>query len=259
VATVRRIGSVLALLAVVVPCPLRASGAREGELAVLAAASLAEAMAEVAAAWRARGEPGLRLQLGGSNELARQIAAGAPGDLFVSADAAKMDGLERSGLLVPGTRRDLLGNRLVVIVPADAPPLAAPGVLTGPAVARLALAQPDAVPAGIYARTWLERRGLWERLRARVVATENVRGALAAVASGNADAGIVYATDAAVSTRVRVVFEVPAGEAPPVVYPAAVLAGSQRPAAARRLLDFLSGPAARAIFERRGFTVPPAP
>jgi len=122
---VRRIESVLALLAVVLPFPLRAAGARDGELAVLAAASLAEAMADVAAAWRARGEPGLRLQLGGSNELARQIAAGAPGDLFVSADAAKMDGLERSGLLSPGTRRDLLGNRLVVIVPADAPPLAA--------------------------------------------------------------------------------------------------------------------------------------
>lgn len=255
----RRIGSVLALLAVVVPLPVRAADARDGELAVLAAASLTEAMADVAAAWRARGEPGLRLQLGGSNELARQIAAGAPGDLFVSADAAKMDGLERSGLLVPGTRRDLLGNRLVVIVPADAPPLAAPEALAGPLVTRLALAQPDAVPAGIYARAWLERRGLWARVRARVVASENVRGALAAVASGNAEAGIVYATDAAVSTRVRVAFEVPAGEAPPVVYPVAVLAGSERPAAARRLLEFLSGPEARALFERRGFTVPPAP
>ena len=254
-----RLAVLLAVLALALPVPLRAAEARDGELAVLAAASLAEAMADVAAAWRARGEPGLRLQLGGSNELARQIAAGAPGDLFVSADASKMDGLERSGLLAPGTRRDLLGNQLVVIVPADAPPLAAPGALAGPAVARLALAQPDAVPAGIYARTWLERRGLWERVRARVVATENVRGALAAVASGNADAGIVYATDAAVSTRVRVVFEVPAEEAPPVVYPAAVLAGSERPAAARRLLDFLWGPAARALFERRGFRVLPAP
>ncbi len=245
----------VALALVLAPGPLAAGGPADPPLTVLAAASLTDAMADLAAAWRAGGEGELRLQLGGSNELARQIAAGAPGDLFVSADAAKMDGLERAGLLRAGTRRDLLGNRLVVIVPADAPPLAVPGDLVGPRIGRLALAQTDAVPAGIYARAWLERRGWWVVLRPRVVASENVRGALAAVASGNADAGIVYATDAAASDRVRVAYEVPVEEAPPIVYPAAVLSASERPEAARRLLDFLGGAEARAIFERRGFRV----
>lgn len=243
----------LALLLALAPGPLAAAEPAGDPLALLAAASLTEAMADLAAAWRAQGGGEILLQLGGSNELARQIAAGAPGDLFVSADAAKMDGLEREGLLLAGTRRDLLGNRLVVIVPADSPPLAALEAIAGRRVARLALAQPDTVPAGIYARLWLERRGLWVALRPRVVASENVRGALAAVASGNADAGVVYATDAATSERVRVDYEVPVEEAPPIVYPAAVLAGSARPEAARRLLEFMAGPAARAIYARRGF------
>lgn len=165
-----------------------------------------------------------------------------------------MDRLERAGRLAPGTRRDLLSNRLVVIVPADST-LAFAGSqdLAEARFERLALAQPDAVPARAYARGWLEGLGLWSRVRDKIVALDNVRSARAAVESGNVDAGIVYATDAAASRRVRVVFEVPEGEAPPIVYPGAVLANSEHPAAARALLDYLSGDAAAAIFARWGF------
>jgi molybdate transport system substrate-binding protein len=121
----------------------------------------------------------------------------------------------------------------------------------------VALGDPQAVPAGIYARQWLEKRGLWERVRDRVVPTLDVRAALAAVESGNADAGIVYRTDAAISRRVRVVLEVPVEEAPRIVYPVALLAASHG-AAARAFYEHLRSPAARAVFERLGFEFLPA-
>ncbi|MCB1008386.1 MAG: molybdate ABC transporter substrate-binding protein, partial [Acidobacteria bacterium] len=204
----------------------RAAGAEEVRL--LAAASLTDAVREIGVAWEAAGGARVQLQLGGSNELARQIEAGAPADLFLSADPAQMDRLDRAGRLAPGTRRDLLSNRLVVIVPSDVTSrIATPGDLAGSSVSRIALAQPDAVPAGVYARRWLERIDLWDRLRGKVVALDNVRSARAAVESGNVDAGVVYATDAAASRRVRVVYEVPEGDAPAIVYPGAVLADSE--------------------------------
>jgi len=246
------------LLAVLCLCATRglAAGAAAEEVRLLAAASLTDAVAEVAAAWETAGGARVQLQLGGSNELARQIEAGAPADLFLSADPAQMDRLERAGRLAPGTRRDLLSNRLVVIVPSDATSrIATPGDLAGANVERIALAQPDAVPAGVYARRWLEGIGLWPRLRAKIVALDNVRSARAAVESGNVDAGVVYATDAAASRRVRIVYEVQEGEAPAIVYPGAVLTDSEHPAAARALLDYLSGDAAAAAFARWGFGV----
>ncbi len=234
-----------------------AESVERAELRVLAAASLADAMAEVATAWAASGGVRIQLQLGGSNDLLRQIEAGAPADLFVSADAAKIDRLEALGLLAPGTRRDLLSNRLVVIAPdhGDWPAAGALG-LAEPAVRRIALAQPEAVPAGIYARQWLERIGLWQRVREKIVATDNVRSALALVAAGNADAGVVYSTDAAASDRVRVVYEVPGAEGPRIVYPVAVLADAPNPDAARRFTEFLAGTEARRVFERHGFSRP---
>ncbi len=167
-----------------------------------------------------------------------------------------MDEVERAGLVRAADRVDLLSNRLVVIVPvaASAVPATAED-LAG--VRRLALGDPQAVPAGIYARQWLEKRGLWERVRDRVVPTLDVRAALAAVESGNVDAGIVYRTDAAISSRVRVALEVPAGEAPRIVYPAALLAASRGPAA-RAFYEHLRSPAAREVFERLGFEFLPA-
>ena len=196
------------------------------------------------------------LSFGGSNDLARQIRAGAPAEVFVSASAERMDEVQRAGLVRAADRVDLLSNRLVVVVPA--------GATVAPATAedltrvrRLALGDPQAVPAGIYARQWLEKRGLWERVRDRVVPTLDVRAALAAVESGNADAGIVYRTDAAISRRVRVAFEVPADEAPRIVYPAALLAGARGPAA-RAFFEHLRSPEAREVFERLGFEFLPA-
>ncbi len=197
------------------------------------------------------------LNLGASSTLARQIREGAPADLFLSADEATMDDLESRGLLLGGSRRGVLSNTLVVVVPDDSRlRLASPGDLVQPALRALALADPGSVPAGVYSRRWLREQGIWEALAARVVPTENVRGALAAVASGNVDAAIVYATDAGIAKRVRVAYEVPRGEGPAISYPFAVVARSERPEAARRLLDHLTSPAALAVFARHGFLVP---
>ena len=178
------------------------------EVAVYAAASLTEALKEVAQGFEKSTGHKVVFNLGGSNDLARQIKAGAPADVFFSADKAQMDGLEAAGLVRAQDRVDVLSNVLVVVVPAASTArLSGPGDL--PAVSRLALADPQAVPAGVYARTWLESIGLWDKLEDKVVPTLNVRAALAAVESENADAGIVYRTDAAISKRVKVAFEVP--------------------------------------------------
>ena len=238
---------------------LAAAPGLAAELQVFAAASLSEALTEVATSYeRATGDR-VRLDFGASSTLARQIEKGAPADLFFSADEAKMDELERRGLLLAGSRRSLLGNTLVVVVRADDPrPLGAIDELTGPRYRTLALAEPQTVPAGIYARTHLERLGLWPRLRDRVLPTANVRAALAAVAAGNADAAIVYRTDAAVSERVRVALAVPAEEGPRISYSVAVLAESREPAAAWRLLAALGAPAGLAVFARHGFLTAPA-
>ena len=234
-----------------------ASRAAAGEeVVVFAAASLSDALREIGAGFEARTSNRVVLSFGGSNDLARQIRAGAPAQVFVSASAERMDEVQAAGFVRPGDRVDLLSNRLVVIVPA--------GAATAPtkaedlaAVHHLALGDPAAVPAGIYARLWLEKRGLWERVRPHVVPTLDVRAALAAVESGNADAGIVYKTDAAVSKRVRVALAVPEEEAPRIVYPAALLATAKGPAA-RAFFEHLRSPEARAVFERLGFEFLPA-
>jgi molybdate transport system substrate-binding protein len=229
----------------------RASGAEE--VVVFAAASLEDALTEIGAGFeRATGNRVL-FSFGASSTLARQIRAGAPAQVFVSADQAQMDELERAGLVRPADRVDLLSNRLAVIVPAASTrTLRRAADLAG--AGRIALADPLVVPAGVYARQWLEKLGLWETLRARVIPTLDVRAALAAVVSQAADAGVVYRTDAAISARVRVAFEVPEQEGPRIVYPAALLARSAG-AAARAFLIGLRSAAARAVCERLGFVV----
>jgi molybdate transport system substrate-binding protein len=227
-------------------------------LRVSAAASLTDALGEIARLWERDGEA-VELNFGASSALARQIEAGAPVDVFVSADPVQMDALERAGALLPGSRRALLGNSLAVIVPDDAefvPKEAAD--LADPRIRRLALADPAAVPAGVYARRWLDSLGLWGDLARRVVPLENVRAALAAVDSGNAEAGVVFATDLAAARRSRLAFRVPASEAPPILYPAAAVRGRPDPARALRFLDHLTGAAARRVFDRHGFALPPA-
>lgn len=234
--------------------PLAASqaNARE-ELSVFAAISLADALTEVGTSWDASSGNRTRFNFGASSDLARQIQAGAPADVFFSADSAQMDRLERQGLVRASERRDLLSNTLVVIVPSDstATVAAARDLLR---LRSIALADPQAVPAGVYARAWLEGLGLWTALAPRVVPTLHVRAALAAVESGNVEAGVVYRTDAARSQRVRTAFEVPRAEGPAIRYPVAPLTRSGRTAAVA-FVAYLASPAAGAVFARHGFVV----
>ncbi|MBC7159257.1 MAG: molybdate ABC transporter substrate-binding protein [Porphyrobacter sp.] len=225
---------------------------------VLAAASLHEALTEVAGAWAAKGHQRPRLSFAASSVLARQIEGGAPADLFVSADAEWMDRLDRAGLLRPGSRADLLGNQLVLIAPASAAPAAPAAGVRPPAglaalSARLvAMGDPEAVPAGRYARAALEHLGLWTAVAPRVVPAENVRAALALVERGEVPLGIVYATDARASPRVVVIHRFAPASHPPIRYPVAILAAARHPDAAG-LRAFLASPPAARIFVRHGF------
>ena len=233
---------------------LLAAPAGAADLHVFAAASLTDALKEIAPEYEKATGDKLVLNLGASSTLARQIQEGAPADLFLSADEAKMDGLEKRKLLLPGTRRSVLSNTLVVVVPVDSSlKISGPADLVS--VRALALAEPQTVPAGIYAKEYLKTKGLWSKVIDRVIPTENVRAALAAVESGNADAGIVYKTDAGISKRVKVAYEVPQAESPKISYPFAVLAESERKEAARKLLDYLHSPPALAVFRKYGFLI----
>lgn len=252
---------------------LAASPARAGELTVFAAASLKNALEEVVAAWQAETGHKTRLSLAGSATLARQIAFGAPADVFISANAAWMDYLAEEGLLRDGTRRDILGNALVLIGPHATAALGStrlearrrhivePPILTAteaPALfaplhrGRLAMALVEAVPAGIYGKAALEGLGLWETVAPRIAQADNVRAALALVARGEAPLGIVYATDALAEPAVTVLARFASGSHPPITYPAAAIAGRKAPLA-EPFLGFLSGEKARAIFARNGF------
>jgi molybdate transport system substrate-binding protein len=237
-----------------------AAEARTRELMVSAAVSMKDAVEEIARRFAAASEgAAVRLNLGASGELARQIEAGAPVDVFVSASAAHMDDLERRGRIEPATRRAFAGNRLVVVVPADARArVATPDALAAPAVARVAIGNPRTVPAGRYAEESLRALGLLERLRPKLVYAETVRQALEWVARGEIDAAWVYATDAAVRRgRVKEAFRPPEETYGPVVYPAAVVRGSDNAALARGFVEFLGGDEARAVLARLGFLPPP--
>ena len=226
---------------------------------VSAAVSLTEVLQTIARAYERgileRGER-IVLNLAGSNTLARQIAEGAPVDLFISADAAQMDRVEQAGRILAGSRVDLLSNQLVVIVPDDRARLfRSPRDLLAPEIGRIAVGDPAAVPAGVYAKQYLEAQGLWPQVRAKIVPTMSVRGALSAVEAGNADAGIVYRTDAATATRAIVALAVPVEDGPSIQYPAAVMVDAPNQVGARRFLAHLQGPDAAAVFERAGFIV----
>jgi molybdate transport system substrate-binding protein len=200
----------------------------------------------------------VRVSYAGSNALAKQIENGAPADLFLSADEEWMDYVAQKNLIAPGTRRNLLLNTLVLVAPADSdvrlaitsnfPLLAA---LKG---GRLALANPDVVPIGKYARAALTALGVWNGIEKSLTRSENVRASLVLVARGEAPLGIVYATDARAEPRTRVVDTFAAGLHAPVVYPGAVVAGRQSPAA-QALLDYLGGTEARAVWTKFGFGI----
>lgn len=208
---------------------------------MLAAASLMDVLQEIAQTYEKSTGDRIVFSFGASNVLARQIAAGAPADLFLSADEQSMNRVQTS------VRLNVLSNKLVVI----GKPIREPRDLVR--MQHIALAEPRSVPAGIYARQWLESLRLWTAMEPRVIPTDNVRSALAAVAAGNADAAIVYRSDARMSKRVRVTYVVKNG--PRITYPFALLRDAEQPAAARRFLDHLRGNQARDAFVRHGFDV----
>jgi molybdate transport system substrate-binding protein len=230
-----------------------ALAARAQAPTVLAAASLKDALDEVASSYPAKPV----IAYGSSAALARQIENGAPADLFISADLDWMNYVEKKNLLSPGTRRNLLGNRLVLIAPAKQPVKLqpAPGFPIAKSLGsgRIALAEPGSVPAGKYAKAAFEKLGVWDQVAPRIAAAENVRAALALVARGETPLGVVYQTDANAERGVMVAGVFPADTHPPIVYPAAALKGAKPGATA--FLEFLSQPAARAIFEKHGFAV----
>ena len=235
---------------------IMAAAGQAADLTVFAAASLTDSLKEMGADYQKQTGLTVVFNFEASSVLARQIEAGAPADIFFSADEAQMNRLADKGLIDPATRRDRLGNTLVVVMPANSGlQIHSAADLAGASVKQIALADPKAVPAGVYARAWLEKMKLWDAIKPKVVPTENVRAALAAVASGNVEAGVVYKTDAAISKRVKVVYEVPRADAPDILYPVALVKASAQPEAAKKFLDFLDSRAAAEIFKRYGFSV----
>ncbi len=231
---------------------LSIGGGRGGEPLVLAASSLQEAMTAAADAWAAKGHARPTVSFAATSALARQVEAGAPADLFVSADQQWMDILQRKRLIVPESRETFLGNALVVVAGKDDPVPAGLGLPRLLATGRVAMADTVAVPAGRYGKAALENLGLWAAVRPRVVSAENVRAALALVERGATPLGIVYATDARASDEVRVAATFPEASHPPITYPVARLKSSTS-ADAEGFRRFLVSDAGKAIFARYGF------
>jgi len=236
-------------------CPTAALAA---DVVVFAAASLKNALDDVAATWQHDSGKHVVISYAASSTLAKQIEAAAPADIFISADLAWMDYLQQRNLIEPASRRNLLGNRLVLIAPKDSDVALAiaPGFPLAQRLGEghLAMADPSAVPAGRYGKAALEKLGVWSTVENRVAAAENVRAALLLVARAEAPLGIVYQTDAAVEPGVRIVATFPADTLPPIVYPIALTASSTNPDA-KAFAAYLHSPAARPLFEKQGFTV----
>jgi molybdate transport system substrate-binding protein len=254
----RRIGikalccaAVFSIAAIVTSC----HEPRPATITLSAAASLQDALVEVEAAYnRERPKIDFRNNFGSSGTLAREIEQGAPVDAFLSAAAKPMDELEAKGLIAPGTRRTLLRNTLDLIAPRDSALRGFEG-LADKSVRLIALGDPASVPAGQYARQTLTAMHLYDQLEPRFVLGKDVRQVLTYVETGDADAGLVYATDAQSSTRVRVVTVAPESTHDPIVYPVAAIASSKAVEAARGFIQYLGSPAAQAIFVKHGFTI----
>jgi molybdate transport system substrate-binding protein len=235
------------------------AGAQGRDLVIFAAASLKNALDEIASAYaKDTGKAAPKISYAASNALAKQIEQGAPADLFLSADLDWMDYAAGKNLIRPDTRVSLLGNRIVLIAPKESTAAVnlAPGLNLGPALAggRLAMGNIDAVPAGKYGKAALKKLGAWEGVKDKVAQADNVRAALLFVSRGEAPLGIVYQTDAAADPSVKVVGTFPKDTHPPIIYPVAITKDSPN-LDATAFLTFLRGPAARGAFERQGFTV----
>jgi molybdate transport system substrate-binding protein len=246
--------AVLALITAGVPSHANA------DVLVFAAASLKNAMDDAVSAFERTGGDKINVSYGASSALAKQLEAAAPADMFVSADLDWMDYVQKRSLIQTQTRKNFLGNRLVMVAPAAsdinvdiAPNFPLAKLLGG---GRLAMADPDAVPAGKYGKAALEKLGVWSTVEDKVARAENVRAALFFVARGEAPLGIVYATDAAAEKGVKIAGVFPENTHPPIVYPIALTSSSKNPAAAK-FLAFLESSAATPLFQKQGFTVLP--
>ena len=248
----------LGLLCLTIAASLPAAEVQQPQILVFAAASLTDALQEASAAYEKAAHVKVKSSFDSSSVLARQIEAGAPADVFISADTTWMDYLQSRNLIQAASRKNLLGNQLVLIAPADsqiqlkiAPhfPLAA-----ALGEGKLATGDPDSVPAGRYARSALTKLGVWDSVAPRLARAENVRVALLYVARGEAPLGIVYTSDALADKRVRVVDTYPADTHEPIVYPIALTTSAKSEAAA--FVAYLAGPQGREIFVKYGFTVP---
>ena len=226
------------------------------EILVSAAASLTDVLKEITSGYQAKSKHTVKFNFGPSNGLARQIEEGAPADLFFSADLPQMDTLDKNGRLEPGTRKNLLSNQLVIIVPADSKlAISSPKDLLKADFKKIALAEPSSVPVGVYSSKYLSDEGLWEQVKSKVVPVQDVRATLASVESGNVVAGFVYKTDAAVSKKIKIVYEVPIDKGPKITYPAAIVKESKRKEAARDFMTYIQSRAAKDAFKKYGFVV----
>lgn len=256
-----RLGTGIALLTFLVaasglaiPCP---AAAPPRSVVVSAAISLKGALDELGRRFEQR-HPGIKITFnyGGSGTLLHQIEQGAPVDIFFSAAEKQMDALESQGLIAAGTRRTVVANELVLIVPAGSSAVRSFQDLARPEVRIIALGEASTVPAGMYARQTLDHLGLAAVTEKKAVYAKDVRQVLTYVETGNADAGIVYQTDARTSSKVRIVATAPAASHEPILYPAAVVKNAASPAAAREFLEFLAGSDAHAVFAQYGLAAP---
>ncbi|MBI1362191.1 MAG: molybdate ABC transporter substrate-binding protein [Alphaproteobacteria bacterium] len=239
-----------------------AAVAQEKPVRVYAASSLTDALNQIGDLYAKHGHPRPVIVYAASSTLARQIEQGAPADVFISADEAWMDYLETRKLIDPATRASTLANQLALVAPADRPFALAigkdmdlKGALKG---GKLAMGDPDSVPAGKYGKAALETLGIWPGIASSVVRAENVRAALLFVERGEAAAGVVYLTDRIIAKdKVALVGVFPAESHPPISYPSAAVSGGDRPAASS-FLAFLDSPEARAVFTRLGFRIQPS-
>ncbi len=227
------------------------------EIIVSAAISLKDGLDEVTHLYgTANPNVSIKTNYGASGTLEIQIEQGAPVDVFLSAAPKQMDALDAKGLLLEGTRKDLLRNEIVLIVPVGSSlPISSFQDLARADVKQVALGEPIAVPAGQYAKEVLTHFGIYDAVKSKAVLAKDVRQVLTYVESGNVDAGIVYATDALSSPKVKVVVRAPENSHSPVIYPVAAIKSSKNPAAAREFTNFLSGPEGRAVFQKYGFTL----
>ena len=226
------------------------------ELVIFGAMSLTDALTEISQRFGAAQNVKVYCNFAGSSTLQRQIEKGAPADVFISASPKQIDALQQKGFLYEGSRQAILNNRLVLIAPLDSSlSMTDVGMLSQDSIRRIAIGEPNSVPAGIYGREALTHFGIWDAVHPKLIPSTDVRSTLAHVESGEVDVGVVYGTDAEISKKVEIIYDFPDSSHTPIVYPAAVLRNTDRKALAQAFLAYLQTAEVAAIFEKYGFSV----